>query len=342
MNESSRQFAGLVMAGAFVILLGGHGAAYAQPSLTQQEAGRFVTVGAYHINLRQVVFVKREASGDATTRILVHLAGISEPLSLLGKDADAFMTDALGYITGDQAGGREVKPTAEAGGDKVALLAFDGFEGKLGLNWMPVRPDPSHVSLTKKPGTLTITTQRGSIHGEEKKDEFGGGTQAKNLYLIDNPLAAGGDFVVTTCVSGFTPETSYQQAGLIVYNDDDNYLKFGYEYNWQNAGGQAFCILTETDAQSAFHYVDNEHSGMKRYWVRLIKRGSRYEYTISADGKTFKSYGEVEWGDGSPKRIGILAKNGGNKDATELDANFEFFELRSPPPPRSPDEARKE
>ncbi len=222
-----------------------------------------------------------------------------------------------------------------------SLLAFDGFEGKLGLNWKPVRPDPTHFSLTKKPGTLTITTQRGSIHGEETKDDYGGGIQAKNLYLIDNPLAAGGDFVVTTSVSGFTPETNFQQAGLIVYNDDDNYLKFGYEFNWQKGGGQAFCILTEIDAKSDFHYADTEHSGMKRYWVRIIKRGNRYEYATSADGKTFQSYGEVEWGDGSPKRIGILAKNGGNKDASELDANFEFFELRSPPPPRSADDASK-
>ena len=52
-------------------------------------------------------------------------------------------------------------------------------------------------------------------------------------------------------------------------------------------------------------------------------------------GKSFQSHGEVEWGDGSPKHIGILAKNGGNKEASELDANFEFFELRAPAPERT-------
>ena len=34
-------------------------------------------------------------------------------------------------------------------------------------------------------------------------------------------------------------------------------------------------------------------------------------------------------------RIGILAKNGGNKEASELDANFEFFELHAPVPERT-------
>jgi hypothetical protein len=39
---------------------------------------------------------------------------------------------------------------------------------------------------------------------------------------------------------------------------------FGYEYNWPKQGGQAFCILTETDAKSDFHYLDPENSGLKR------------------------------------------------------------------------------
>ena len=75
--------------------------------------------------------------------------------------------------------------------------------------------------------------------------------------------------------------------------------------------------------------------------MRIAKRGNRYEYLTSTDGKSFQSHGEVEWGDGSPKQIGILAKNGGSKDASELDANFEFFELRAPAPPRTEPDLRK-
>ena len=175
----------------------------------------------------------------------------------------------------------------------LVLLAHDEFDGKLGLNWKPVRPDPSHVSLTKTTGTLTITTQRGSIHGAgRRRTRSARASRPRTSTSIDNPLAPGGDFVVTTCVSGFTPEMTYQQAGLIVYNDDDNYLKFGYEYNWPKQGGQAFCILTETDAKSDFHYIDQESSGLKRYWVRIAKRGNNYEYLTSTDGKNFQSHGD--------------------------------------------------
>jgi hypothetical protein len=69
--------------------------------------------------------------------------------------------------------------------------------------------------------------------------------------------------------------------------------------------------------------------------VRIAKRGNRYEYLTSADSKSFHVHGEVDWGDGSPKHIGILAKNGGNREASELDANFEFFELRATAPERT-------
>src|SRR5208283_613233 len=55
--------------------------------------------------------------------------------------------------------------------DPLPVVAFDGFQGKLSLPWKPVRHDPTHVSLKRHPGKLTIITQRGSIHGDEKIDQ---------------------------------------------------------------------------------------------------------------------------------------------------------------------------
>jgi regulation of enolase protein 1 (concanavalin A-like superfamily) len=337
MSKSFQRFYAVRLVGMFAVLLAGGRAGLAQQALEQRPGGRFIKAGDAYINLDQVRAVTR-SKRNRPTQVQIDFVGLAQPLvlDLEGKNADDFFAALAGKTGGAQAVGPVTQVEEGISSEGLVLLAFDGFDGKLGLNWKPVRPDPSHVSLTKTKGSLTITTQRGSIHGEETKDAFGEGIQAKNLYVIDNPLAPGGEFVVTTCVSGFTPEMSYQQAGLIVYNDDDNYLKFGYEYSSSRASGQVFCILTETDAKSDFHYLDQENSGLKRYWVRIAKRGKRYEYLTSTDGKNFRSHGEVEWGDGSPKQIGILAKNGGNKDASELDANFEFFELRAPAPPMEP------
>ena len=343
MPGTNAPFGAAVLVGLAASLIGVNSCAQDQQP-PRPLSSKFVTVGQYHINLDKISYVKQEQQANNSPQVELRFNGGNESVLVLrGRDAAAFINAVFGEVATDQTANRSVKLESQTAGDAFGFLVLDAFDGKLGLNWKPVRPDPSHISLTKTPGALTITTQRGSIHGEETKDEFGGGVQAKNLYLIDNPLAPAGDFVATTCVSGFTPETTYQQAGLIVYNDDDNYLKFGYEFNWRNpGGGQAFCILTESDAKSEFQYLDNEHAGLKRYWVRLTKRGNRYEYAFSTDGKSYTVSGEVVWGDGSPKQIGMLAKNGGNKDAGELDAAFDFFELRAPAPapvPSQPDSA---
>ena len=56
---------------------------------------------------------------------------------------------------------------------------FEEFDGKLTLDWKQIRPAPTHQSLTKSPGKLTITTQYGSIHRTGRPEP------AKNLFLIE-------------------------------------------------------------------------------------------------------------------------------------------------------------
>ena len=72
--------------------------------------------------------------------------------------------------------------------ERSQLILRDDFDGKLTLNWKPVRFDHTHLSVTKNPGKLTITTQQGSIFGDETHDAYGEGVQAKNLFLIENPF----------------------------------------------------------------------------------------------------------------------------------------------------------
>jgi regulation of enolase protein 1 (concanavalin A-like superfamily) len=209
------------------------------------------------------------------------------------------------------------------------VAAFDGFDGRLALPWKPIRHDPTHVSLEKHPGKLTIITQRGSIHGDEKHDDYGGGIQAKNLFLIDNPFCNGEDFAMTTCVENFTPQTPYQQAGLICYDDDDNYLKFGYEFCWQKGAGHAFTCVREID-QKPDHDLADAKSEIAKYWLRIVKRGNKYQYAYSYDGEHYVTVGEREWANGKPKKLGLLAKNGGNPDAPELECQFDFLQLQCP------------
>jgi RNA polymerase sigma factor (sigma-70 family) len=326
--------------------------------------------------------------------------------------ATAATTGTVFTVSADERGAdvprpRAARPVRQAL-DGFRFLAFDGFDGQLGLNWHVVRPDPSHVSLTKHPGRLTITTQRGSIHGpreatqraekelertadkaqmetmpnttrrarrlqdverlreqmqylvqeqqklltqrqeERLRLDFNGWRDrdaTKNLYLIDNPLAAGADFTATTCVANFDPRKQYQQAGLILYTDDDHYMKWTYECNdsWlpdyvgkggqigeMGAGGRPFFVLVgETAGNPTHHIAAPAEPKLPRVWLRVTKRGNVYDCYTSTDGERFTKRGSAEWGKGGPRRLGLIAQNGGEAGVPEIDAQFEFFELRA-------------
>ncbi len=199
-------------------------------------------------------------------------------------------------------------------------MVFDGFDGKSDAEWRTIRPDPTHVSLTRHPGNLTVTTQAGTIGGDARGRQT---PLTKNMHLVANPTKDDGDFVVTTCVESFHPTMKYQQAGLVVYDDDDNYLKYDLE---SDGNATMFKHMREKDT---FRLVNTDAvvEPTARLWIRLTKRGNVYERSFSLNGDKFDSAGEAVWGNGRPKWIGIVAENG-PPGADEIEARFDFFEVR--------------
>jgi beta-lactamase regulating signal transducer with metallopeptidase domain/regulation of enolase protein 1 (concanavalin A-like superfamily) len=197
------------------------------------------------------------------------------------------------------------------------ILALDDFDGKLSLDWDILHPDPSHYSLTKKLGTLTITTQDG--HFKEAHRGY------KNLFLIDTPVPPGQDFQITTCLSDFRPLEAYNQAGLICWDDEDNYLEWIYQK--MESRGLTFSAGMESNGHTQYAYVP-AGGPYQKLWLRITKQGDSYECSSSTDGKSFTVDTVQRWGDGSPKRVGLFAINGSLTHPPEVDASFDFFEVR--------------
>lgn len=206
-----------------------------------------------------------------------------------------------------------------AGNQEQEKRLFDDFDGKLALDWKQVRPDTAHQSLSKHPGKLTITTQYGSIHTADRP------VAAKNLFLVDIPELDGAGFVVTTCVEAFQPRAPWNQAGLVLYGDDDNYLKFVCEFS--SAGLPILNAIAETEGKPVANYLSASVQ-TDRLWLKVVKRGDLYECASSSDGTTFTAYADIPWS-GAAKQAGVLAKNGNSQTAPDVDANFDFFELRA-------------
>ncbi|GLV53406.1 hypothetical protein KDH_02600 [Dictyobacter sp. S3.2.2.5] len=88
----------------------------------------------------------------------------------------------------------------------------DEFNGALGPQWSWVREDPTRHSLAN--GQLSIT-----VNG----DLYRNANNGTNLLLENAPA---GNYMMETKMT-FDPNTNYQQAGLLVYSDDDHYIKVG-------------------------------------------------------------------------------------------------------------------
>jgi hypothetical protein len=119
-------------------------------------------------------------------------------------------------------------PTPTAAPTATPVTGSDDFNSStLGSQWSWVREDNTHWSLTAASGYMRITTQAGDI--------FGTGNTAKNILLQNAPV---GDWsIVTKLTFPAKPSQNYQQSGLIVYQNDDNYVKLIRIYSGNNYSG---------------------------------------------------------------------------------------------------------
>jgi hypothetical protein len=189
----------------------------------------------------------------------------------------------------------------------------DFSSSSLDGRWSWIREDATHWSLTDRPGFLRITTQDGTI--------FFSGGDGKNLLLQSAPL---GDFEIRTRVF-FAPTENFQYAGLLVYDDDDNFVLL-------NRGFCSFCIGSAI-------YFDSEIGGsppapisapvsITDTYLRIQKAGAVYTASYSIDGNSWTVLGSHTNSSLTPKMIGISASNSNAGAGTsEIPADFDFFTL---------------
>ncbi|MBN1507042.1 MAG: hypothetical protein JW955_09360 [Sedimentisphaerales bacterium] len=217
------------------------------------------------------------------------------------------------------------------------VLAFDDFAGRLDLDWNILNSDPSHWSLSRVPGALTITTQDGTFVRARR--------DYRNVFLVNCPAAPGQDFQVTTCLLSFAPAAMWNQAGLLLWNDDNQYLKFNYEFCNDPLGSpfalRIHTLAVEGGGSPVYTWYAAEQNP-QRLWLRIVKRGEYCDLFTSTDGQSFApptvlatdggpADNRVYCGNGAVQYTGLYAENGSADGATPVDASFDFFEVRALP-----------
>ncbi|MFC2038260.1 DUF1349 domain-containing protein [Chloroflexota bacterium] len=190
----------------------------------------------------------------------------------------------------------------------AASTAFpfsDEFDGAFAdAEWYMVRETPGSWSLSEFPGYLGIITEYGDIRG--------GSNNARNLILRSCPQ---GDFEITTAVN-FYPVSAGQQAGLIIYQDDDNFVSLSRSYS--NGGIVDFVNENGTTIDSWPVSLDTTET-----WLKIGRHDNNYSAYVSAGGTEWEflfEYADVFLDNPS---IGLFALQ--SLDAQPDAVYFDFF-----------------
>jgi alpha-glucosidase len=190
-------------------------------------------------------------------------------------------------------------PTAGPGNDEFNNSTLDP-------GWSWVREDNTKWSLTANPGYMRITIQSGDIYSTNTNN-------MKNI-LLKTPQAS--DFTLTTKLT-LDPAANYQQAGLLVYTDDDNYINVQRKYS----SGKKFSIIKEVAGVPTEISV-TDTAGATIY-LKLVKSGTTYNGYYSTDGTNWISISSFTGVSLTSPKIGLFA----GSSATGRDADFDWVHV---------------
>src|SRR5690625_1305837 len=193
----------------------------------------------------------------------------------------------------------------------------DEFDGNAldGCRWEVVRPDPEHMRV--RDGYLELDATTGDIYGTDNG-------APSNFVLQD---LGDEDWTVETLVDGSTLTRQYEQGGLMVYVDDDNYVKF--DISARNSPGSDLTlgleVLSEVDG-----VIQNPQPAatvdQAVWYLRLEKSGDSFTGSYSADGEEWTSFEAVPNAPAAAGgRVGIFALGTASTDNQTV--TFDYFRV---------------
>lgn len=236
---------------------------------------------------------------------------------------------------------------AQTGDSRRVLLNFgtkaenDDFDAAAPRSvWSWVREDPALWSMNERPGALVLTGGKGDIVRE--------GGEAPNLLL----QSANSDWTADTkLVCSAVPAMPAQNAGLVAYASDDDFVKFVYSatFNFRRgpdaapSAGQLQLLAEENGSQKSLVSLslDGIVGTAPVLYLRLSKQGDCYTAWYSVDGRNYETVGTVSVLL-EDVRVGVMACEGtmpamtrgfGGQmqlpQAAPLKAAFEYFKIVS-------------
>jgi len=202
---------------------------------------------------------------------------------------------------GEESSYHLVKAQEDVPGDAIASLS-DEFDGTtLSSQW----------SWVRAPEATDLNVSGGSLHFPTQDTELFGGINNASVLTESAPS---GDYVVETKMSLDVPAVAccfnYTQAGLVIYGNDDAYLKLVHFSNWETRQ-IGFGKEVPPDADKPIYGETQVGPADETVWLRIVKRtvGAEDHYTAysSRDGKTWSKGGTWTHALGENPKIGLVS-----------------------------------
>ncbi|MEE6283178.1 ThuA domain-containing protein [Georgenia sp. MJ170] len=182
----------------------------------------------------------------------------------------------------------------------------------------------ANQDLRVEDGSLIIPTVSSDIYGTDNQ-------ATPNIVLQDLPE---GPFTATTKVT-MPGSEAYQQAGLVIYGDDDNYAKMvlsGRDTAGPNPASRVFQLIREENAEPNEVNASLTAALGADYpttvWVRFTSDGENLVASYSADGVEFTDMSETKSLDGiDDPKIGLISLQGNGRSQAPVDAAFDYFTI---------------
>jgi regulation of enolase protein 1 (concanavalin A-like superfamily) len=197
-------------------------------------------------------------------------------------------------------------------GAAPSVIFEESFKVSLSPGWSWVREDKDAWKLGD--GTIQIRAAPGNI--------WEGENNARNL-LLREPPERGKKFTAEVTVA-HTPITFGEQAGLLWYRDDDNYVKLVKEFY---EGKTWVVVAVETGGKANYREAD-----CRAEWVtfRLTVAGDRVTAAFRPVGGTdWKSMGQFTFDPKTDARIGLTAHHA--PKGSDRVAHFRDFRITAAP-----------
>ena len=208
-----------------------------------------------------------------------------------------------------------ITATPDQPGEPIPSLS-DEFDGALSTQWSWVRDPAGGYSVSE--GTFNFDTQAADLYVDS------------NNASVLTESAPSEDYVVETKMKLNLPAEgccfNYVQAGLVIYGDDDNFIKLAHVSIWETR--QTEFAKEPAPVPSGYPRYGNTVVTSPGEWtyLRIVKRsndeGELYTAYISLDGINWERGGTWTHQLGSNARIGLVSMGGSG-----FTANFDYVHV---------------